>query len=73
MTVAVYPGSFDPITRGHLDVIAILGHGHTLCGTVGPEFRLGRMGLHGSIGDHDDVGAVEWRVLTGDLETVVLE
>jgi cytidyltransferase-like protein len=22
MTVAVYPGSFDPITNGHLDVIA---------------------------------------------------
>ena len=22
MTVAVYPGSFDPITNGHLDILA---------------------------------------------------
>ena len=27
MTIAVYPGSFDPITNGHLDVIGRAGGG----------------------------------------------
>ena len=28
MTIAVYPGSFDPVTNGHLDVIAKSGPKH---------------------------------------------
>ena len=28
MSIAVYPGSFDPVTLGHIDVIRQIGRAH---------------------------------------------
>ena len=25
MTIAIYPGSFDPITNGHIDILTLMG------------------------------------------------
>ena len=54
---AIGGSHIDRVGIDNLDIVTVLGNRDALCGTIGSKFRLGGKGLHGIVGNHNDICA----------------